>query len=98
MRELQQEMQRLLKSPGWAKVVEIGEMWIAQRKEKTDRPILTMEGAAERNIDVGMTKGMQAILHMPETLIESLNPVIAALIEEQRDARDFEPTEGHPSD
>lgn len=91
-------MRQLLKSPGWAKVVEIGEAWIDKRRHLTDRPVLNMEGAAERNTDLGMTKGMQAILYMPETLLQSLEPSIEALIEEERDARDYEPTEGHPSD
>lgn len=91
-------MRRLLKSPGWAKVVEVGDEWVKRKRELTDRPILNMEGAAERNTDLGMVKGMIAILHMPETLIAALDPAINALIEEQRDARDDEPSEGHPSD
>lgn len=75
----------LLKSPSWDLVVKVyvGQVQ-ARLNELGNSPILSMDGALERNYKLGMAHGLQLAARMPTDMYNEIHRVYTEKLEEIR--------------
>lgn len=79
-------LRQLLKSPGWAEVRKIADAWIEQKRQATsEAPIASQEEAYQRNVDIGMVRGMLAVVGLPEAQVNNLESIIEKIRQEESD-------------
>ena len=74
------DLQRLLRSEGWARLAKIAEEQIVGRRDKFElSPLKAMDEVLEEQFMKGEISGIRFILALPETSVETLTATIDAL-------------------
>ena len=80
------DLQRLRKSEGWARLVEILQEQVETRRNVIElTPLASMDGVLEEQYKKGEIAALRLIIKLPETTIETLSATIEVLQQEQRD-------------
>jgi len=76
----------LLKSPSWARVVDIYRQQAQSRlNEVANVPVLSMDEALNRNYKLGIAHGLVLAARLPNDIYEELRNMYVAQLEELRD-------------
>lgn len=81
--------QDLVKSPGWALLVEAAEGQAGVRQPQPV-PFKGLEDAFEWNFTLGEIAGIKMFMLIPATAIEAGETVIKALLQQEKEERDAE--------
>lgn len=79
--ELAHEFRALVKSPAWARLVEVAGNQVKMRETSIAQPMSGLDDAVSRNVLIGERLGILLFVGLPETILESLEEQI----EERKD-------------